>query len=68
MIKRADATPTVVIDVDHGCFLPPTFPQGAPLQDRCNDIMAVFENVRFHHEILSDYAFNREAAAVDQRL
>ena len=68
LIKCADAAPTIVIDVNHGRFLPATFPQNAPLQYRCHDIVPVFENVRFHDEILPDRAFDRIAAAIDQRL
>src|SRR3989442_2722210 len=52
LVKRTDSAPAIVIDKRHPGFMPARFTNETPLQSGRNDVMTVFQNVRFDREIV----------------
>ncbi len=57
--------PTIVIDKTHRRFPPCTFPNNAPLQNGCYDVMSILKNVGFSGEIFTNDPLYRIITAVE---
>ena len=68
LAQGANTAPTIVIHKNHWGFPPSARPDHSPFQNRCNHIVAVFENVRLNNEVFAHDSLDRIAAAIDQRL
>src|SRR5947207_14112267 len=67
LVKGANTAPTIIIDMDHGGFVPAIFSRNAPSQSSGDNVMAVPKNVRFHYQIFAGQAFHRITPAIHQR-
>jgi hypothetical protein len=48
--------------------VPAILSENAPLQQGRDDIVPIFEDVRFYHKVFAGHALDRVASAVNERL